>query len=231
MSNSSDALVFSPITLSVSSLQPEYDMVLLMADNGQPFTLVNPGRLKLNILDLVVGDSVYATIDQHLTIHRVFLPGTPECRLDFIMQAMACRFPVDNTIVASCPLEERYLAAIDKLLELEMTSPRYTLVGEILAKCYEADQYDGDRSLYQVLTHATSELGETAEEVNIHMGNSYKTKGSDGVIGEAIDTISVLIDLIYLVNPNITEAELAAIASTKCQKWINNIKANRVISS
>jgi hypothetical protein len=61
------------------------------------------------------------------------------------------------------------------------------------------------RTPYSILASATSELGELAEEVQIHQNHSYKKPGDDGIVGEAIDTICCLLDLIHKVNPYITE--------------------------
>lgn len=79
------------------------------------------------------------------------------------------------------------------------------------------------RTLYSVLTSATSELGELADEVRIEAGHSYKEAGVDGIIGEAIDTIVCLLDLIHLENPDMTEQELDAIAFKKLNKWVTKV--------
>jgi hypothetical protein len=75
------------------------------------------------------------------------------------------------------------------------------------------------RSETAVMMHVMEEVGELALELAIHNGTSYKKAGDDGVVGEAIDSIICLLDLIYVHNPNITEEELVAIATKKCQKW------------
>lgn len=69
-----------------------------------------------------------------------------------------------------------------------------------------ADKYHNTRTMNTILNHAMSELGETAEEINIIKGGNSQP-GPDGVIGEALDTIAALLDLMYVVNPNLTEKE------------------------
>ncbi len=87
----------------------------------------------------------------------------------------------------------------------------------------QADSYHGDRTPHTILGSAMSELGETAIEINIEAGHSYKQPGDDGVVGEALDTILCLLDLIYRQNPNFTEEELVSLAMTKGSKWIEKI--------
>lgn len=54
------------------------------------------------------------------------------------------------------------------------------------------------RSRDKVFLHLLSEIGEIAEEINIHAGELYKTAGPDGVSGEACDIINCLADLAWL---------------------------------
>jgi len=61
-----------------------------------------------------------------------------------------------------------------------------------------------NRSLSDVFTYATAELGELAEEVCISTGFSQKQSGEDGIVGEAVDCIICLVDLIKLYDPKIT---------------------------
>ena len=67
---------------------------------------------------------------------------------------------------------------------------------------------DDKRNRFSVLAKVVEEVGEVSTEVAIVEKMSYKTPGSDGVIGEAIDAIIALTDLIYVDNPNITEEEI-----------------------
>lgn len=83
------------------------------------------------------------------------------------------------------------------------------------------------RTPYSILASATSELGELAQEVMINQHHSYKQPGTDGIIGEAIDVIACLLDLIHKVDPSITEKELERIAATKCIKWATLVRRGK----
>jgi hypothetical protein len=80
------------------------------------------------------------------------------------------------------------------------------------------------RTRGDVIISALTELGECAEEVRIANGTSYKPQGVDGVVGEAIDTIACMIDLIHVENPELTERELVEYALTKMKKWVKKEK-------
>lgn len=100
-----------------------------------------------------------------------------------------------------------------------------TLVGTVLDISKQADKYHGDRSLDDILKHGKGELDETQEEVDIVMGRRPGPAGVDGVIGESVDTILCMLDLIYKTDPTITEEDLVAIAGMKGAKWLRQIKA------
>lgn len=71
-----------------------------------------------------------------------------------------------------------------------------------------------------ILSTATSELGELAQEVNAGFSKtSYKTPGKDGIVGEAVDTIIAIVDLVCQCYPDITEEKLLGIAQKKLDKW------------
>jgi hypothetical protein len=72
-----------------------------------------------------------------------------------------------------------------------------------------------------------AELGELAEEVAINEKHSYKKQGSDGIVGEAIDTILCLLDLIHVHTPSITEEELIHVAQLKLDKWVTKAASKR----
>lgn len=79
------------------------------------------------------------------------------------------------------------------------------------------------RNLYSVLASLMSEVGELGEEVAIEHGHSYKTKGADGIVGEAIDVIVTALDMITVANPELTEQEIVEMARRKVDKWISKI--------
>ena len=82
--------------------------------------------------------------------------------------------------------------------------------------------HDG-RTAQDVMVSLMSEVGELAEEVNIQYStrNSYKTPGADGVVGEGIDVILCVMDLLHISNPELTHEELMRLAALKLQKWYN----------
>lgn len=84
-----------------------------------------------------------------------------------------------------------------------------------------SDGIRNNRSLNDIFTYAVAELGELAEEVNIVTGYSSKQPGEDGIVGEAIDCIICLVDLIKIHKPNISEDEIEYILNKKLRKWYN----------
>lgn len=82
-----------------------------------------------------------------------------------------------------------------------------------------SDQIKNGRNSLYVLSKCTEELGELSVEVQIKEGVSYKQAGKDGVVGEAIDLITCLLDIIHINYPELTEEDLVAIAIPKLEKW------------
>lgn len=95
------------------------------------------------------------------------------------------------------------------------------MVKSIALQVLEAGESLPERSMYSILASSMSEMGELGQEVSINQSESYKEKGSDGVIGEAIDVILCMYDIIYKENKNITEEELNSYAMKKIQKWVD----------
>lgn len=96
-----------------------------------------------------------------------------------------------------------------------------SLVNDVFAVSQEVE--DG-RTPLTILGHATSELGELADEVLIAGGHSYKCAGDDGVVGEALDLMLCALDLIYVhTDGRITEEQLREIAARKLLKWKKNV--------
>lgn len=95
-----------------------------------------------------------------------------------------------------------------------------------------------DRNEFTILAHVMEEVGELAQEITIACGSSYKDPGKDGVIGEAIDSILALVDLIYIhslrTGVSVTEELLVDIAANKLEKWksttLNDGKLNNETS-
>ena len=79
---------------------------------------------------------------------------------------------------------------------------------------------DNGRSPHSIMSKAASELGEMSEEVDIRFSKtSYKKPGKDGVIGEAVDTIIAIVDLICRVYPEMSEQDILKVAQEKLDKW------------
>lgn len=76
-----------------------------------------------------------------------------------------------------------------------------------------------ERSVQDVLCYVMEEIGELSTEVAIKYGNSYKEAGKDGIIGEAVDAIINLIDLIRIDDPEITHNEIMSYVLAKLNKW------------
>lgn len=83
-----------------------------------------------------------------------------------------------------------------------------------------SDLVNNGRSLQDITLAAMAELGELSEEVQIYSGNSYKAADADGVVGEAVDVLLCVLDVIRRYDPTITEEDLAEIAKRKGAKWI-----------
>lgn len=84
-----------------------------------------------------------------------------------------------------------------------------------------AEEIKDGRSCPYILASTMEEVGELAKEVAIEYLDSGKTPDSDGIIGESVDAIICLVDMIATHCPNISEAELVEIANTKLAKWKN----------
>ena len=82
-----------------------------------------------------------------------------------------------------------------------------------------SDQIKNNRNTFYVLSKCVEELGELSVELQIAAGVSYKEAGKDGVVGEAIDLITCVLDLIRITHPNLTEEDLVSIAIPKLEKW------------
>ncbi|AAQ64106.1 hypothetical protein KVP40.0035 [Vibrio phage KVP40] len=90
------------------------------------------------------------------------------------------------------------------------------MINEILAS---SKRIDNGRTVKDVHMSVVEEVGELATEVRVKYGTSYKNADVDGILGEAVDGILCLVDLIYVDNPNITEAEIMNVVRNKLAKW------------
>lgn len=85
---------------------------------------------------------------------------------------------------------------------------------DFLKKCAEVKN---NRNLNSIFTHATSEMFELFEE--ICKKESNLPSGEDGVIGESVDVILCMFDMIHQTNPDITMDEIEKIMLKKFNKW------------
>ena len=89
-----------------------------------------------------------------------------------------------------------------------------------LVKQY-SEEIDSSRTEKTVFKYMLLEVEELREEI-------YGTEeGEDGVIGEAIDVIACLLDIIIQHNPSITQEEIDVILEKKLQKWVRNHKLKK----
>ena len=94
-----------------------------------------------------------------------------------------------------------------------------TLVSEITKASFAVRDH---RTAQDILTHAMTELGELALEIQIDEGKSYKQAGEDGIVGEALDVIICMVDIIHRqMYPFFEEKDLIDMARPKLQKWMD----------
>lgn len=102
---------------------------------------------------------------------------------------------------------------------LRASFPKFkSVVEQIIATSQDIN--DG-RERLDVLAKSGEEMGELSQEVLISLGKHYKQPGPDGVVGEALDVIVCMVDMIYGVYPDITEDILQEILEKKLSKWKN----------
>ncbi len=75
------------------------------------------------------------------------------------------------------------------------------------------------RTPYSVLTKMYEEAGELSLEVAILGGDSYKSPGKDGVVGEAADFIIAAVDYAYMLN--CSESDLATYIDSEGREGID----------
>lgn len=77
-----------------------------------------------------------------------------------------------------------------------------------------------DRSVASIMLSLVEEVGELSKEVSIVEGMSYKKPDVDGVLGEAVDVLITVLDLIHTLVPSATEEEINSYAEKKIAKWV-----------
>lgn len=85
-----------------------------------------------------------------------------------------------------------------------------------MVRQYSKDIKNG-RSPKDVLKHLRGEVDELKEEVR--RKKKGKKAGKDGIRGEAIDIALCALDLIFVDEPETTDADILGVAEEKCVKW------------
>lgn len=110
-------------------------------------------------------------------------------------------------------IDRQHQYAVTRLDELQ--SPLETVR-------YFAGYIRNGRQLSDAFRHANNEMVELGEE--IQLVETGQVEGSDGVVGEAIDVIACMLDLIFLKEPDIDDEKINTILLTKCEKWARRYK-------
>jgi hypothetical protein len=80
-----------------------------------------------------------------------------------------------------------------------------------------AARVTNNRTMPDIFRAMNGEMNELADEVQLALDDDVP--GPDGILGEAVDVMSCLLDLIYKSYPNITQAEIEAVMVKKAAKW------------
>lgn len=88
------------------------------------------------------------------------------------------------------------------------------VIDRILKTCV---RLNNGRTYGTILDHAKGEMVELEIEVNKFLNE--QEPGKDGIVGEAIDVILCMVDLIYQKNPTISKEYLYMLICEKLDKW------------
>lgn len=90
---------------------------------------------------------------------------------------------------------------------------------KILTRAHEVSKVVPPRSKERVFLQFLSELGELGEEINIAMGESKKSPGVDGVVGETADVLNCLADLCYVSRDGNVQGFVTAVSGFEVLNW------------
>lgn len=90
----------------------------------------------------------------------------------------------------------------------------HKIIGAILNVCA---RINNGRTLTTIMNHAEGEMVELKEELSKFL--SDQPEGKDGVVGEAIDVMLCMVDLIYTRNPTISKEHVYSLVCDKLEKW------------
>lgn len=80
-----------------------------------------------------------------------------------------------------------------------------------------SDAIHNGRTISSIFNAGMDEMYELRDETV--KSELQQKEGADGILGEGIDVMLCVIDLIRKKYPEITEDEIVAYARTKCEKW------------
>lgn len=86
-------------------------------------------------------------------------------------------------------------------------------------------QIDDGRSLADTLRYAAGELRELADE--IERRERGEALGPDGILGEAVDVMVCLADIVVQAVPDVSDTELTRTFDAKCRKWLRTFVPDR----
>lgn len=80
-----------------------------------------------------------------------------------------------------------------------------------------SDAIKNGRTKTDIYAHAVSEMEELRAEIAADLTGNRG--GDDGIVGESIDVILCLLDLIHVANPEMTPEQITKYAKIKLDKW------------
>lgn len=86
-----------------------------------------------------------------------------------------------------------------------------------------SDRVNDGRTNQKIYNHAMGEMVELQSELLYERAGI--APGADGIVGEAIDVIACMMDIIRKNYPDITEEQLEDIMLEKCTKWERKVNA------
>lgn len=98
----------------------------------------------------------------------------------------------------------------------------YSIVSEF------SDRVNDGRDNFDIFNHGAGEMKELQTELTL---KEYEDEsGPDGILGEAIDVIACMMDLIRKNYPAVTDVELEAVMLRKCEKWQRKTEAGEYVN-
>lgn len=102
-----------------------------------------------------------------------------------------------------------------------------TLISTILDTCHSINN---NRDVKDVFTSLVEEVGELSTEIAISSGHKKREASNDGIVGESIDVIIAVTDILYLemkkygMTSDDIESAMIKRAENKLKKWENEVK-------